>query len=800
LQVSGILEETNDVYVSGKYAYVTSYIDDSLDIVDISNPTDPTLVGRLSDSSELNGAYSVYVSGKYAYVASNIDWSFRVIDISDPTDPVFAGELDETGRLNEVRSVYVSGKYAYVTSYNDDSLQIIDISDPDAPVFVGEMQGSGRLDGANDVYVSGKYAYVTSYLNDSLDIVDVSNPTAPTFAGQLVHSRLNGANGVYVSGKYAYVASEVDDSLQIINISNSSNPTFVGEMQGSGRLDGANSVYVSGKYAYVTSSIDDSLDIVDISDPSAPTFAGQLVDSRLDGASSVHVSGKYAYVTSEDDDSLQIIDIGGIDAPSAHIGDLAVGTMDVWENADVANDLSVGSGLTVGFGGIYSQGDVSVSGKLEVSGTSSSATDGILTVDSVSSWSVISLETQGATRTTIGAKSDGGLYINVGGGPYLTKSGASIAVGAGNSYLCYDTDSGRVTRSTGCGSSVLIKQNITDLEVDAIPLLNQLKPKKYKWKNNKEISAGFIAEEMAPIFPEAIIYDDDGNITGFNYDAVTALNTKVIQELVARIDALVGGNYSVGVEAVFDEDMVGTATVLVGETSVGVEFGEEYFGIPVVTLTPLEFVDRQYKVSDKSSEGFSIELQKVQEIDVGFDWHAFAVSPRDDPTGPDGGEVNETVNVSVNESVDEKKLKKNKSVDVNESVVDVNVTIPEEINETAEMNITIPEEVIEVIPEENVSIPENNNSVEIIVSPRDDSGEPNETEEIEEQVNETEKPKEKKKDSSNESAEEPMEEKIVEEEFINSPITGGVIGASGQSNIFTRAFDWIGGLFGGGNE
>ncbi len=57
-------------------------------------------------------------------------------------------------------------------------------------------------------------------------------------------------------------------------------------------------------------------------------------------------------------DSLTVLDISGIDAPAATIGDLAVGTIDVWENADVKNDLSVGSGLVVGANGIYSQGNV----------------------------------------------------------------------------------------------------------------------------------------------------------------------------------------------------------------------------------------------------------------------------------------------------------------------------------------------------------------------------------------------------------------------------------------------------------
>jgi hypothetical protein len=371
LQNSSMLNGARSVYVSGKYAYVAVEIGDRLAVIDISDPTDPILVGELQDGitgGRLDGAYSVYVSGEYAYATSSNNDSFQIIDVSNPSTPVFAGQLG-SDRLDGAYSVYVSGKYAYVTAYVDDSLQIIDISDASAPVFAGELQNSSRLNGAWGVYVSGGYAYVTSSNNDSFQIIDVSNPSSPSFAGQLVDSdRLVSAKSVYVSGKYAYVTAYGDDSLQIIDISNASAPVFAGELDSSSRLNGANSVYVSGKYAYVATRLNNSLKVIDISNASAPVFAGELGSDRLDGASSVYVSGKYAYVASESNNSLQIIDIGGIDVPSANIGDLAVGTLDVWENADVKNDLYVGSGLVVGIGGIYSQGDISASGNYSHSG------------------------------------------------------------------------------------------------------------------------------------------------------------------------------------------------------------------------------------------------------------------------------------------------------------------------------------------------------------------------------------------------------------------------------------------------
>jgi len=61
-------------------------------------------------------AKGVYVSGNYAFVAA---WDFgvgglRVIDITDPTNPTLGGAYNTSGYAY---GVYVSGNYAYVADY-----------------------------------------------------------------------------------------------------------------------------------------------------------------------------------------------------------------------------------------------------------------------------------------------------------------------------------------------------------------------------------------------------------------------------------------------------------------------------------------------------------------------------------------------------------------------------------------------------------------------------------------------------------------------------------------------------------
>ena len=68
------------VAFSGNYAYVAD-LGDGLDVIDISNPSSPTLAGTYNTSGS---ARDVTVSGNYAYIA---DWGasrLRVVDITNP--------------------------------------------------------------------------------------------------------------------------------------------------------------------------------------------------------------------------------------------------------------------------------------------------------------------------------------------------------------------------------------------------------------------------------------------------------------------------------------------------------------------------------------------------------------------------------------------------------------------------------------------------------------------------------------------------------------------------------------------
>lgn len=209
-----------DVHVSGKYAYVASH-DEGLVVVDIAgeifNGRNPYIVGKNDD--EISSASSVYVLGKYAYVTDfDLNRSLAIIDISDPTDPTLAGSYSNPEFLNHHMDVYVSGGYAYVASPANNSLVIIDVSDVSNPTFVSNYTSSDILDYANGIYVSGKYAYLTGAGSDEFSVFDVSDPNNPTFIESYSGVDLNTPRNVFVSGKYAYVTADDSQSLVVFEL------------------------------------------------------------------------------------------------------------------------------------------------------------------------------------------------------------------------------------------------------------------------------------------------------------------------------------------------------------------------------------------------------------------------------------------------------------------------------------------------------------------------------------------------------------------------------------------------------
>jgi len=94
------------------------------------------------------------------------------------------------------------------------------------------------------------------------------------------------------------------------------------------------------------------------------------------------------------------------------------------------------------------------------------------------------------------------------------------------------------------------KTNICDLSLDALTIVNQLRPVSFEWKEPQDSGMegtqfGFIAQEVEEVLPEAVLTQDNEEETkGLKYNALIPVLTKAVQELQAQNKALKEENES----------------------------------------------------------------------------------------------------------------------------------------------------------------------------------------------------------------------------------------------------------------
>ncbi|MBI5742351.1 MAG: tail fiber domain-containing protein, partial [Candidatus Niyogibacteria bacterium] len=126
----------------------------------------------------------------------------------------------------------------------------------------------------------------------------------------------------------------------------------------------------------------------------------------------------------------------------------------------------------------------------------------------------------------------------------LTISGSTIittGAGAGLAYVCTSAASaGTLTSAATCGaSSIRFKENVVGLSYGLSDLM-KLNPVFFNYKASYSADAsrkiGFIAEEMLPVIPEAVVYDKDGLPAAIDYDKLTSVLANALQETVSILD------------------------------------------------------------------------------------------------------------------------------------------------------------------------------------------------------------------------------------------------------------------------
>jgi hypothetical protein len=82
------------------------------------------------------------------------------------------------------------------------------------------------------------------------------------------------------------------------------------------------------------------------------------------------------------------------------------------------------------------------------------------------------------------------------------------------------------------------------------------------------------------------------------------------------------GSTSFDSEVVFSADSAGESVVAAGETQSTVVFSKSLLSVPIVTLSPQDYITGQYRVINATKDGFVIETSEPQTSNIKFNWSA----------------------------------------------------------------------------------------------------------------------------------------------------------------------------------
>lgn len=304
-----------DVWVDGNYAYLGADKNGGgVSIFDVSDPAIPTFI---RNPANLSGAVTMptyagdqmedmEVYNGIGYFSSDVSTTsgagVDIVDLSDPTNPTMISRINGAdGGHNKVHTLSYSEGFLYTSDNATDTIKIFDVSDPGNPQFkwsvdlglsVGERVGSNLHQSSHEVIVRNGRMYVAS--KDNLDssfssgtttIYDISNvgSSAPTLMKQFATGAGTHTSQVSADGNLLVIAQERSNGevrlydISMINQPNDSDtPTLLSTLNRTNVGIDAHSPHHPHLHGdmLVLSWYEAGVTIFNIADPTNPVLTG----------------------------------------------------------------------------------------------------------------------------------------------------------------------------------------------------------------------------------------------------------------------------------------------------------------------------------------------------------------------------------------------------------------------------------------------------------------------------------------------------------------------------------------------
>ncbi len=258
-----------DIAVQGNYTYIA--FPDRLLVVSTTNPTAPGVVAELQLHSAVEeiGIYGdfLFISVSDVYEQSTLGDGLYVIDIQNPSYPTIA-------TFHPMESPYtftIAGNYLYLTQAGD--IIIYNISNP----LAIQSQGLYPLgEPVRDMLVEGNRLYINTY-TEGLFTFDVANPNTLTLLGQFDPCISSSCyrNGVEVVGNVLYYSAQ--PGLFVLDMTNPSTPVQIARLTGSPYYN-LHSLHFHNNSLYGTQR-SEGLYVMDASQPATLPIIGEYHDT-----------------------------------------------------------------------------------------------------------------------------------------------------------------------------------------------------------------------------------------------------------------------------------------------------------------------------------------------------------------------------------------------------------------------------------------------------------------------------------------------------------------------------------------
>jgi hypothetical protein len=275
-----------DIYADGNLAVLGTYYCRGAFIFNISNPDAPTLASWYNPGNNQQFLEAIVV-GNRGYFGSGNGGGVHIVDLSDPTNPVLLGTVDSAhgnghNSIHEMMVIDQGASRFLIENFNSTGVlpvRVIDITNPAAPVFKWSFQASDS-GWIHAMHIRGNRMFTSEYTGTKVEIYDISSlaTQAPLLVGTVASNTTNHSTWTSEDGNYLYSAREtLDGDIRVYDIHDPSAPMLVRSIK-AGDL-GINAItphnpVVMGNKLYV-SWYQAGLQVFDITDHANPRRIGQ---------------------------------------------------------------------------------------------------------------------------------------------------------------------------------------------------------------------------------------------------------------------------------------------------------------------------------------------------------------------------------------------------------------------------------------------------------------------------------------------------------------------------------------------